>query len=343
MYKRIGIIVQYLLFLVAGLLLVWWQLHNMNEEEWKQFTAAFGKVRYGIFIPVFILVITSHFCRAVRWKILLEPLNYHPRIKNVFASVMVGYLGNSAVPRLGEILRCTILAKYEKLKVDKLVGTIVMERTFDMICFLFFIIFTLIIQFNIVSNHLLEQWQQLTNETGTSVGLKLAIAIGVILFIAITIRLLIRRYPNSKPVVAVYNFFSGIGQGFTAIVKLKRKRAFLLQTFLIWLLYVAQIYLGFYAMDATADLSPGAACTVLTLATIAMIITPGGIGSFPIFVMEALALYQISPANGAAFGWLMWSLNTIVIIIVGLIALLLLPYMNKQPHESNTKHSGQNI
>ncbi len=343
MHRRIFTLLQYILFLAAGLILIWWQLHSMSNEEWKQFTAAFGKVRYWIFLPVFILVILSHYCRAIRWKILMEPLGYRPKIKNVFASVMIGYLGNSAVPRLGEILRCTILAKYEKLKVEKLVGTIVMERTFDMICFFIFIVLTLIIQFNVVSHHLFELWKKFSHEKGTSLGLKLTAFIGIAFLIIITIRFLIRRYPNSKPIKAVFNFLNGMGLGFLVILKLKRKRAFLMQTLFIWLLYIAQIYLGFSAMEDTSSLGPGAACAVLMLATVAMIITPGGIGSFPIFVMEALILYGVPSTSGAAFGWLMWGLNTIVIILIGLVALLLLPYINKPKHESNSKYPFQNL
>jgi hypothetical protein len=88
-------------------------------------------------------------------------------------------------------------------------------------------------------------------------------------------------------------------------------------------------------MDATAGLGINAACSVLMLASLSMIVTPGGIGSFPIFVMQTLVIYQINPALGKAFGWMMWGVSTSLIIICGCIALIILPYFNKQSNESN--------
>jgi hypothetical protein len=70
-----------------------------------------------------------------------------------------------------------------------------------------------------------------------------------------------------------------------------------------------------------------------------MIITPNGIGLFPIFVKQTLMAYAIGEAYGEALGWLIWSVATLIILITGLLSLLLLPYINKQKHESSTSHT----
>src|SRR6476661_3412778 len=136
MRKRLLSILQYIIFLGGGIFLVWWQLRSMTPEEEQDFRNAMSYANYWLVIPVVILCILSHLSRAMRWKLLMEPLGYKPALKNVFSVIMVGYLANAAVPRLGEILKCTFLSRYEKLQVDKLFGTILVERTFDLVCYL---------------------------------------------------------------------------------------------------------------------------------------------------------------------------------------------------------------
>src|SRR5687767_5486886 len=134
MKKRLLGFLKYLLFLGLGVFLVWWSLHQIPPEKWDDFKKAFATARYWLLVPVFFILTLSHLLRAMRWKILMEPLGYAPSLVNTFFAVMVGYLANLAVPRLGEILKCTILARYEKVPAEKLVGTIVAERAFDLVC-----------------------------------------------------------------------------------------------------------------------------------------------------------------------------------------------------------------
>ena len=157
MGKKLFSILKYLFFLGGGLALVWWQLKGMKPEEKEEFYLALSNAEYWVAIPVVIMSLLSHLSRSLRWKILLEPLGYYPKLKNVFAVTMIGYLANSAVPRLGEVLKCTFLARYENLKVDKLVGTIILERIFDLICFVIFIGITILIQIELVGGFFEKQ------------------------------------------------------------------------------------------------------------------------------------------------------------------------------------------
>ncbi|MEO6406024.1 MAG: lysylphosphatidylglycerol synthase transmembrane domain-containing protein, partial [Ferruginibacter sp.] len=242
----------------------------------------------------------------------------------------VGYLANAAVPRLGEILKCTFLARYEHLKVDKLVGTILVERTFDFICYLIFIGITILIQIKAVSGYFKKQLTKLAQSEGMPIWAKLMIIILVLIAVILFIKWLVKKYPSNKLILKINNFFKGIGAGFTTIRNLKHRRLFILHTLFIWCMYLLQIYIGFYAMEGTAHLNLKAAFSVLSLATLAMIATPGGIGSFPIFVSQTLgSIYFIPFALGKAFGWLMWGVSTGIVIVAGIIALILLPYMNK--------------
>lgn len=343
MRKRFLSILQYMLFLGAGLFLVWWQLKSMTVAEKAEFYEALKHANYWIIIPITVMSILSHLSRSMRWKLLMEPLGYNPKLKNVFAVTMVGYLANAAIPRLGEILKCTFLARYEKLKADKLVGTIIVERTFDFLCYLVFIGITILIQINVVSDFVKKELQLIAAAEGLPIWAKLLIVAVFIFLLLFTIKYLFRKFPGNKVIIKINNIIKGIAEGFRSIKNLQHRKAFLLHTFFIWLMYLLQIYLGFFAMDGTDHLSMKAAFSVLSLATLAMIATPGGIGSFPIFVMQTLTIYGIAGPLGKAFGWLMWGVSTGIIITAGILALLFLPYLNKKRHEISSGDTAENL
>lgn len=319
-------ILQYSFFLAAGLFLVWWQLRSMTEAETAAFMDALRRVDYIIVVPVFLMAILSFISRALRWKLLMEPLGYDPALKNVFSATMAGYLANAAVPRLGEVLKCSLLAKYEKLRIDKLVGTIIVERAFDLLCYAVFIALTLVLQIDKLKDLVRDKLNAPSSGSGYGMVLLLLILISTFFLF----KFIMRRYPDKNIMLRIRDILEGFREGIASVKNLKKRKAFLIHTFFIWLMYFLQIYVGFFAMEETNGLSPAAACSVLSLATLAMILTPGGIGSFPVFVMQTLALYEISHPAGNAFGWLMWGVNTFIIILAGLISIIMLPLINKK-------------
>ena len=339
MPKRLISILQYVIFLGAGIFLVWWQLKDMTDVERHEFTNAFRHANYWLIIPIVIMALLSHLCRAIRWKYLMEPLDYHPKLKNVFSVIMVGYLANSAIPRLGEVLKCTFLAKYEKLNVGKLVGTIIVERTFDLICFITFIGITVLIQIDVIGNFVKNQFVNFSKGDANTLWIKMGASVLLIVLVIATIKLLFKKYPHNKIIYKINLFLKGIGAGFTAIKQLKKKRQFLVQTFFIWGLYLLQVYIGFRAMSGTAHLDIKAACSVLALSSLAMILTPGGIGSFPLFVMQTLLIYGIAAPLGKALGFMIWGVATGIIIIAGVFCLLILPYINRKKDEISQPHT----
>ncbi len=338
MGKRILRFLQYFIFLGGGIFLVWWQLKSMTPAEKAEFTFSLSHANFRLLIPVAVMSLLSHISRSMRWKLLMEPLGYKPSLMNAFGVTMVGYLANSAIPRLGEILKCTLLGRYEKLKVDKLVGTIIVERSFDVICYIFLVFITVILQFDKVDTYIKEHIHLPNNTMAVPFWVKPLVFLVLLLLLFLLIRKLFRRLNHVPFIHKVNSFFSGVKTGFTSIRQLKKRKQFLLHTVFIWAMYLGQIYVGFKSMEGTHHLGLQAAVSVLTLASLSIIITPGGIGSFPIFVMETLTLYQIHEPLGKAFGWLMWGVSTGFIIFFGVICLLILPYINNKINESNTAH-----
>lgn len=146
MNKRIRTILTYLFFLGLGIFLVWWSIKDLTADDKSQIKTALQTARYWLVLPVFAMLFASHLVRALRWKLLIEPLGYKPSTANTYFAVMIGYLANQAVPRLGEVLKCTVLARYEKVPADKLIGTIILERVIDAVCLLGIFGITLAIQ-----------------------------------------------------------------------------------------------------------------------------------------------------------------------------------------------------
>ena len=334
MNKRLLSILQFIVFFGLGIFLVWWSIHKMDDKNWQDCKNALHSARYFLFIPVFFILALSHISRAIRWKILMKPMGYSPGLLNTFCAVMVGYLANLAIPRLGEVLKCTILGKYEKVPTDKLIGTILVERAVDLISLLIIFIIALLSQANIIGAYakktIVDKFFAGSIEYFL---LKIFFVVAAILFIYFLLKFLFRRFSHSVFIIKIKNIITGIGIGLSTIRMLKNKWAFIFHSVLIWSCYVAGTYIGFSAIRETIHLPFAAAFPVLAFASIGMIITPGGIGAYPLFIMEVMALYSIEEGYGFANGTLQWLAQFIIILFVGFICLLLLPYINRKKNE----------
>ena len=330
---------QYIIFLGGGLFLVWWQLSAMSVDDKLDFKDALAHANYYLVIPIVIMNMASHLARSMRWKLLLEPLEYYPSTKNAFLVTMVGYLANTAVPRLGEVIKCSLLAKFENLKTDKLIGTIVIERMFDVLCYFIFICITVVIQIDVIGNYVKDKLGEVGKTEGMPLWSKAIIFLAGIVLVIFIFKKIIILYPNNKILIKIKDFIAGVLNGIASVRKLKKRKQFIGYTIFIWAMYLLQLYVAFYAMESTAHLSIKAACAVLSLSTLAMIVTPNGIGSFPLFVSQTLVMYGVASAQGKAYGWLIWGVSTLLIIVVGVIAYLLLTYTNKKINENQPSYT----
>src|ERR1700761_5472808 len=150
MKKTLLVVLQYLFFAALAAFFVWLSLKDMNAQSWAQLRDAMDRANYWLLIPVLGLLLISHWLRALRWRQLIQPMGYEPSRINCFLGVMIGYFVNLGAPRLGEVIKCTILARYEKVSADKLVGTIVAERAFDVVCLAVVFGLTFLLQFNVI-------------------------------------------------------------------------------------------------------------------------------------------------------------------------------------------------
>jgi len=331
MKKKLFSLLKYIAFLGIGIFLTWWQVSKMTEIEKLQFKESLSHAHYIYLLPIFIITLLGHISRGVRWKILIEPMGYYPKNSNAFYATMCGYFANAFLPRVGEILRCTLLSKYEKIPTTKLIGTILVERVFDLFCYFLLLVITFLIQIETVSDFVKEKLSRISiMKQGLPVWLMITgiIVAGIIIFLLI--KWIFNRYRHHHYIIKLKGFHLGLKEGYSAILHLKKRKKFIAHSVFIWACYLSEIYIGFYAIDATSSLGIGAAFSVLSLATLAMIVSPGGLGAFPIAVQQVLLIYGV---DNIFFGWLMWGVTTGIIIVVGIISFGLLIYQNKKKNE----------
>lgn len=336
MNKRFRKILQYSFFLGLGVFLVWFSVKDLKEEDITQIKASLKTARYWLLIPVFGILFLSHLIRALRWKLLIEPLGYKPSTTNTLFAVFIGYLANQAVPRLGEVLKCTILARYEKVPADKLIGTIILERVIDAITLLLIFGITLAIQPDIYSQLVETIFSPKDIGSKMEEGAAKTISSTLLLLIlggVVIITLAIWMIKNKKNLNDLGLLFKKIGksiwQGLSAIQHLKKRWLFIFLTFSMWSLYLLGGYIGFMALKETQQYGITEAFTVLSAGSVGMIATPGGIGAYAYLLQKTMQVYGLNEGIALAFGWILWLAQTAVILIGGFISFLAIPYYNK--------------
>lgn len=335
MKNKIKSLLKYIFFLGLGVFLVWWSLHQIPNNKWKEFVQSLAHANYWLILPVFVILTLSHIFRSLRWRILMQPMGYAPSFINTFFAVMIGYLANLAVPRLGEVLKCTILAKYEKVPAEKLVGTIVAERAFDVISLGIIFIIAFISQFQIVGEYANQIYDQLLkNKSGQVSSNKVITVIGILILIFIVLKFWLKKFAHLSIVIAIKKIIRGIWEGVTSIRNLKQKWLFIFYTIAIWSMYIAGTWVGLEATKGTSALGLADAITVLAFASIGMIATPGGIGAYAYFIAKVLEKSNIPFEIGYANGTLQWFAQFLIIVVIGFICLGLLPWYNKKKVES---------
>jgi uncharacterized protein (TIRG00374 family) len=307
-------------------------LRNLTAEQKQEILNSMGNANYWWIALAIPLGILSHFLRAIRWQMLIETMGYKPRKSNMFFAVMIGYFANLALPRLGEVSRCSILTKYENVPFQKSFGTVITERALDMMIFLFLFFLNLALQAERLSGYIDEKiYKPLQDKLHLNVDLSGAFAILTISIIVIfgIIFLVFRKQITTNSIyLKIKNIISGFVEGMKSLIKVRNIWLFGFYTFSIWALYMLMAYIVFFSIPESSRLGLDAGLAVLVFGSIGMMVVQGGIGIYPAIVAETLVLYGVASAQGYALGWLIWTSQNITIVLVGIISLILLPILN---------------
>ncbi len=334
MKTKLSAIARFLLFFGIGVFFIWLFLRNLTSVEKSEILNSFRNANYWWISFAILLGVLSHFLRALRWKMLLEPMGYITSNRNTFFAVMIGYIANLALPRLGEVSRCTILTRYENVPFNKSFGTVITERALDLIVFIFIFFLNLTLQFNKLSEFIDQKiYQPMAAKFHLSMNLSITLSIlvlGIAVLFAILFFLFRKQITRNSLYIKIKNILLGFFEGIKSLTKIKKLGLFVFYSLAIWGLYLLMAYFVFFSMPETAKLGIAAGLATLVFGTIGIMIVQGGIGIYPAIVAETLLLYSVEATKGYALGWLIWSSQTLTIIFLGSLSLILLPLLNKK-------------
>lgn len=302
--------------LLLGVVLVWYSLSQISISKLIQY---FKDADYFWIVIGVICGVLSHLSRAYRWLFIAEPLGYNPKLVNSFMSVYSAYLINLTIPRAGEVARASILANYENIPFEKGFGTIVAERVADTIMLLLVVALAFVLKFEFIYSFFAGKFNSSTLIIGASVG---------VVFVVLLYVIIIRS--GSKIALKIKEFIGGLIEGALSVFKMKKKWPFIFHTIFIWVMYLLMFYITTFALPEIEHIPLAAILIGFILASFSIAATNGGIGSFPEAVVIAFGLFSIAEDPSRAFGWIMWSTQTLIIIILGGVSLIYLPIYNRK-------------
>jgi uncharacterized protein (TIRG00374 family) len=330
MSNRFKIIIQYIFFLGLGLFFAWLSLKNLDKNNLQQIKDALSRARQWLIVPVFLMLVFSHYLRALRWRLLMRPLGHRPSVVNTFFAVLMGYFINLGVPRLGELAKCTLLARYEKIPAEQLIGTIITERIIDALSLLLVFALTLGLQPGLYSQLIETFFPNAGNTASSSPSLTTLLlvvgALGLFLIYWLAFKKATLLQLQQQITILLGRVYAGV----SSIAALQQRALFVFLSVCIWALYLLAGYVGFFAFSETAHYGLKEALTILSAGSVGMIASPGGIGAYAFLLEKSMQLYGLPYGIALAFGWLLWLAQTGVTVVTGFLSFLLLPWFNKK-------------
>lgn len=330
---------RFIVFLLLGLLLLWLAFRNITIEELR------NSLRGGDYRWLLLSVtasVVAFVSRARRWVLLIEALDYKPSLTSAYHSLMTGYLANLALPRMGEVTRCVALGRREKIPVDKLIGTVVLERAIDLVGLLVIIALTLFLRYDAIgpflTSHVVDPFR---GSAGTLIGNN-GLLILVILILSLLLLVLFiffrHRFRHLLFYKRIRQFIIGIIQGLGSGLLLRGRIEFLLHTLLIWVCWTVMTWSVFFILPATSHLGAGDALVILIVGGLGMTApVQSGLGAFHWIVSRALnVIYEINLQDALAYALISHTSQMILVALAGTLSFILLLYPLRHRHNPVT-------
>lgn len=311
-------------FLAAGALLLWLAFKSINIER---LISSLTGARYGWILLSIIFAFMAYVSRARRWVLLVEPLGYRPSLRNTFHAMMTGYLANMALPRVGEITRCIALGRKEKIPVDQLIGTVVIERGIDIISLAIITLFMLIVDGATLGPFLRETViapvrEKMINLFGFPWMIWVLSALFLIL-VALFFYVFRQRLGRIRFFSKLFKAARGVITGLSTFMRVRRKKEFVFHTIFIWFNYAMMTWVVVFSLKSTSHLDFADGMFLLVIGGLAMSApVQSGLGAFHFIISRGLnAVYGISLEDGLAYALLAHESQLIFGMILGFIAL----------------------
>lgn len=315
---------KFLGFLAAGMFLLWL---SFRKVEFERVATNLREANYFWLIPALIFGMAAFLLRARRWQLLIHPLESHPTFWHTFHAMMIGYMANLALPRIGEITRCVVLGKKENIPVDKLVGTVIIERTIDLLSVIAFLVVILFASGAIINEFLKESIlipfknKVLTVSEVSWIFWSVLFVSGLAaLFFVIRYRKDLRKI---KFFSKIFDLVRGVISGLKTITNLKRKWEFIILTILIWISYAFMTWVVVFCLKSTSDVSFYDSLILLVVGGLGMSVpVQAGFGAFHYAVSRVLVVMHGVPLeDGLTYALLSHESQIVFEIIVGIISI----------------------
>lgn len=328
MNEKIKKAIQLLLFIALGVVLFYLVYKDFD------FAILFSELKslnYWWFVLMYLFSILSQISRSMRWQMLLDTDGDKTRFNNTFMAVSNAYFANIAFPRLGEITRCAIVSKYDNIKFSKVLGTMVTERLIDVLVLSLMTILAFSFQLDVILKFF---------SNNPDFGSKLNFIFSFkFIFIAILLLLVAvffifniakGKYNRYKIFEKLSAFINNFWQGLISLKKIKNKPLFIFHSLFIWVLYFLMFYVCFFAFQGFESLDIWAALMLFVAGSFGMVApAPNGIGAYHFMIIQTLIIYGIAYDKAASFALIVHGLQTIELIILGLISFVVIPIINR--------------
>lgn len=333
MRKGLNQTLKFLAFLIVGVFLLWIAFRNV---EYQKLIEGLKAAKYSWVILSLLFACLAYVSRARRWVLLVRPLGYKPSLLNTFYSLMTGYLANLALPRIGEITRCVALGKKEKIPVDQLIGTVVIERAIDFISLLSIMIGLIIINGGEINAFMKESiFIPLRQKVFSLFGFTWIIWAIIITAIALMIFLLIKYRKKLRKVrlfVKIFDVIKGVINGMKTITSLERKWEFILLTIFIWINYALMTWVVVFAIESTSHINFGDGIFLLVIGGLSMSApVQSGLGAYHYFISRAIAFIGgVKIEDGLVYAFITHESQMLFIIIIGVVSFFMISRKNHE-------------
>lgn len=337
-------IVQLILFLGFGFLLLYLvyrgqeqdfvsncrELHGANADcdfLTKLFMDFKGAKLSYIAISLLLFFISNIF-RAFRWQMQFKPMGYKTSFLNAFFSITLGYFVNLGFPRAGEVARIAAMSRNEDIPIEKVAGSLVVDRGMDVLCLLIIIALAISLEYE-------QMWGFLQANAQIN---PLLFLLPILPIAGLLWFLKIRKTSSLGIVKKINNLLIGFSDGILSVFKMKNKLAFLALTVGIWFCYYMMTYIIFFSYAPTEHLAPSSGLVVFSFGALGMVIpSPGGSGSYHYLIMKGLELFGVTSFEGFTLANLIFiPIQLLCNIGFGLMALIILPMLKKKKSSKST-------
>lgn len=323
--KLINRLLQIGLPLLLGVIILIWIYHDFDFK--RVIPVLKEEINYGWFLFSLLFGVLAQVFRGWRWGLSLAPLGEYPRKSNSVYAIFVSYAANLILPRIGEVSRCGILSKYDKVSFSKSLGTVVSERLVDTVCIAFITVFTLLLQSGVFARFF--------QITGTRGGFFIHLFsstnfyISIVCLLAVVI-LLLWLLRNLTLFARMRGLLKNVWTGILSIKDVRSPWLYVGYTIGIWACYFLHFYITFYSFQFSAELGWMAGLVMFVVGSIAVIVpTPNGAGPWHFAIITMMMMYGIDKEDAGIFAIIVHGIQTFLLILLGIYGLVALPLTNK--------------